>query len=100
VRVDDAIEYLRQQRASLRCDDLVGLFTGLGFDVRPCGSPGHYVVKHSGIKDLRFNFAGGHGRNSQLLTCYVDNARRVLRQFHDELVKLESETNSTTKPEK
>jgi hypothetical protein len=60
-------------------------------------SPGHKVVTHPSIKGLRFNFDCGHGRNPQIRTCYVDNARRVLRQFREELAALEKNLSNAEK---
>ena len=90
MRVDDAMEQLRQQRASTRCSDLVRLLVDLGFAVAASSkSPGHKVAKHPEIKELRMNFDCGHGADPQVLTCYTDSVRRVLRQYRDELARLE-----------
>jgi hypothetical protein len=92
VRVDDAIEQLRQQRASTRCGDLVRLLVEMGFAVQSTSrSPGHKVAKHPKIRGLRLNFDCGHGADPQVLTCYTDSVRRVLRQYRDELARIEAE---------
>ena len=101
MRVDDAIEQLRQQRASTRCADLVRLLQDLGFIVESTSkSPGHKVAKHRIIKGLWTNFDCGHGANPQVFTCYTDSVRRVLRQHRDELAQLETKPGSSVEPER
>lgn len=93
MRVDDAITQLRQQRASIRCDDLIRLLTDLGFVVHPTKTPGHKIVTHPDIKDLRSNFDCGHGRTPQPKTVYVDAMRRLLTQYRDELAQIEKKAD-------
>ena len=99
MRVDDAIEQLRQQQASIRCSDLVQILTGLGFEVRSGRAPGHKVVTHPKIKGLYSNFDCGHGRSPEVRVPYVLNMRRVLRQYHSELTELETKAIASAKKE-
>lgn len=95
MQVDDAIEQLRQQRVSIRGNDLVQLLADLGFRVESAKTPGHKVVTHPDIKGLRSNFDCGHGRTPQPKPVYVDKMRKLLEQYYDELVDLEKKSQKS-----
>jgi hypothetical protein len=87
--VDDLIEDWKGRKASLRCDDVAAGLTSLGFVVKEGKSPGHKTYSHPYLPDFRgSSWNCGHGKNPGVLSSYIVNIVRVLRQYRDELARL------------
>ena len=84
--VDDLITDWKARKASLRCDEVASGLVSLGFVVKEGKSPGHKTYSHPklpGFKGSSWNC--GHGKNPEILSSYVVNVVRVLKQYRDDL---------------
>lgn len=88
MRVVDTREQLRAAGANLRCDDVVKLLSGLGFQIKGGRrKPGHKIVTHPGIKSFTTaSFNCGHGKNPEIKPPYIKNMIKVLTDYEAELV--------------
>lgn len=72
--VDDVINHFKSRKAGLRCADLVSGLESLGYVVTPKQVQHHKVYGHPHVTPYSGgNFNCGHGKNPQILTCYVRN---------------------------
>ena len=84
--VDDLITDWKARKASLRCGEVASGLVSLGFVVKEGKSPGHKTYSHPklpGFKGSSWNC--GHGKNPEILSSYVVNIVRVLKQYRDDL---------------
>jgi hypothetical protein len=94
-KVSEAIEAIRTREKSMAGDDLEALLVDLGFEVRQCSSPGHYVVTHDGLEEFRStSFDKSH--NKFMLPNYPRQIRRVLQQYQHQLETLLGDRNEQT----
>jgi hypothetical protein len=88
-KVHAAIETLANQRASLRCRDVIQLLEGLGFEVRAGRKAGHKIVLHQGLADFySAAFTCGHGRDPEIKPVYTRQLQRLLEMHADALREL------------
>jgi len=86
--IEDAITQLKQSKATTSCSELTQMLEDFGFEVRGAGSAGHKVYVHDGLPDfLSSSYDCGHGTNSTVKPCYIQNVIRVLKQQKQGLVK-------------
>jgi len=91
--IDDAIEFLKQRKKTLRCSDLTERLESFGFRVRACKKAGHMQVTHTGIPGFTgSSFGGGHGADGQVKPGYVGNMIKLLKTYREELEKLIKES--------
>lgn len=82
---DEAIRRLKESPNNLRCKEVTGILSGLGFDV-DTGRAGHRTYLHRKIKDFEGgNFNCGHGRDGFVKEAYVRMIRKVLECYEEEL---------------
>lgn len=87
--VDELIADWKERKASLRCDEIAAGLMSLGFIVKEGKSPGHKTYSHPGLAGfIGSSWNCGHGRNPEILTSYIVNIVRVLKQYRDELARL------------
>ena len=84
--VDDIIDDWGARKSSLRCGDVVAGLTTLGFVLKEGKSPGHKTFSHPKLRYFRgAAFNCGHGKNPEILSSYVVNLLRILKQLRDDL---------------
>lgn len=87
--VDQALQLLKERKASLRCREVVQLLTDLGFEVRDAASGGHKVVTHPRLQELHkwpgTNFNCGHNPNHEVRSSYIGKLRRVIEDYREDL---------------
>lgn len=87
--VDDAIEFLKQRKKTLRCSELTQQLESLGFRVRDCKKIGHKQVTHANLPGFfGSSFSGGHGSDAQVKPGYIGKMIALLSTYRDELEKL------------
>lgn len=87
-RLDAVLERLRSGGAAIRCQELAGLLTSLGFDVRNGKKAGHKIFVHDGIATFTSaSYTCGHGHNPEIKPVYIKNITRLLKQYEIELVQ-------------
>lgn len=73
----------------IRCKDMVALLENLKFKVVDKKTPGHKLVTHAQLKDFTsLGFNCGHGKNPEILKCYVTSIRNMLKTYRDDLKEL------------
>jgi len=73
----------------MRCQDTVGIFDGLGFEVRDGKKQGHKIIFHTGIPGFfSASFTCGHGRNPGIKPAYVRQIRKLLLRYKSEILGL------------
>jgi hypothetical protein len=90
-KVDEALEFLRKRKNSIRASELRSLLESFGFEVSDCGSGGHKKVQHSGLVSARFygsSYDSAHGADSKVKACYVGNMMKLLRTYKTELEQI------------
>lgn len=76
---------LRSRKANVRCSELGGILTELGFTITP-GRGNHKVVTHDGLEGfLSTSYDCGHGRDSQIKPQYIIKVAKVLSDYATEL---------------
>ena len=79
ILLDDVLIELRQKSSNLRCADVVGLLSSLGFDVREGKKGGHKVYTHQQLPDfISSSFNCGHAKNSQIKAHYIKQIARTI----------------------
>ena len=85
VTVDTVIGKLQQKRRSMRCAELVGLLTKLGFEVQS-HKGGHKTFDHPELKDFDgSDFNCGHSQHSYVIPVYVRKIQKILEEYEEEL---------------
>lgn len=81
---DQVRKEIKGAGASMRCARLIKLLESLGFVVE--GDAGHKKFKHPAIPSFYgSNFDCGHGKNPQVLRCYIRNVGKTLGDIEDEI---------------
>jgi hypothetical protein len=87
--VDEAIEFLKQRKKTLRSSELKGQLEFFGFKVRDCKKAGHKQVTHNKLSDFRGgSYSAGHGSDDQVKPGYVGKMIAMLNTYREELEKL------------
>jgi hypothetical protein len=84
VTYDSIIKYLRQSKKSIVCDDVIRYLTKLGYEVTKRSGGKHFTYDHPKLDWHGSNFDCGHGRNPQVLPCYIDKIIKILEAHKDE----------------
>ena len=83
---DAALRRLRGSAGNLRCNDVRGILSDLGFKVRDTKSGGHKTYSHPSIVSFfGSNYNCGHGKNPHVGKAYIANIICVLEQFENEI---------------
>ncbi len=86
VTYDLAIKRLRQSKANITCQELVGLLEDLGYEVREGRRGNHRTFTHPELTDWTGgNFDCGHGRNPPILPVYIGKIIKLLEQHKVEI---------------
>jgi hypothetical protein len=86
--VDTTIEWLENQKANIRCEDLVTALKDLGFTFKSKKTPNHKVFTHSGLADFyTSSFNCPHGGNKPVKLAYVVSVLRILRTYREPLTE-------------
>jgi hypothetical protein len=89
VTVDEALDFLKQQKKSMRCSELERVLAAFGFVVNDCKKAGHKKIKHSSLDGfIGSSFDGAHGSDSQIKPCYVGTVIKLITTYRTELEKL------------
>ena len=87
--VDEAIEFLKQRKKTLRCSELTERLEYFGFRVRDCKKAGHKQVTHTKLPGfIGTSFSGGHGSDDQVKPGYVGKMISLFSTYREELEKL------------
>jgi hypothetical protein len=87
--VDDVLEILKTRKGNLSCSEMCALLTGLGFVVRRCKTPNHYVFNHPRLAGwYGSDFCGEHGKNGTINWPYVRQVIRVIEAHSQTLKRL------------
>jgi len=87
ILLDQTNASLHTSKAAKRCEEVVKLLEGLGFQVRDGKCPGHKIYTHPGLPDFRSgSFNCEHGKNPQIKLAYISNILRVLSE-HDSALR-------------
>jgi hypothetical protein len=94
VRVLPVIEELKARKGNIRCEEVCGLLSSLGFDIKDGKSPGHKIFTHQGLPAFYSgSFNCGHGRNPEIKPAYITKVIRVLSEHQEALDRLLKEGN-------
>lgn len=84
--LDDAIYRLSSGKGSIRCHEVISILEELGFMVKECKKPGHYVYGHEGLDHFwGSDFCCPHRSGNPVLKNYITKILGVLRQYETEL---------------
>lgn len=87
--VAEAIAELADAKGNYRCSQMVRLLESLGFVVRRRRKPSHWLVMHPGLADFRgTGFACPHRGGAGMKRRYIDDIRKILMAWQDELEEL------------
>jgi len=85
---DEVVAVLSAAKRSIRCDELAGQLSRLGFEVREGKRGGHRVYVHDGLPDFTSaSYNCGHGRNPEIKPAYINDVLKILRRHEAEIVK-------------
>lgn len=88
VTFDEVVAALSAAKRSIRCDELAGQLTRLGFEVREGKRGGHRIYVHDGLSEFTSSsYNCGHGHNPEIKPAYISNVLRILRQHEADIVK-------------
>lgn len=69
-------------KGALRCREVVGLLSQLGFVVRDGKRGSHKIYTHDGLPGFHSSsFNCGHGKNPEIKPAYIQNILRVIETY-------------------
>lgn len=82
----ETIAQLEASPAGFRCSDLKAILRRLHFTLRDGGRGGHVMFTHVGLPDFHgSSFNCGHRSTASVLSVYVKNIAKILRNHESEL---------------
>jgi hypothetical protein len=85
---DEVVQDLKNAKSNMRCKELAGHLTRLGFDVRDGNRGGHKLYFHDGVQGFTSGgYNCGHGKNPEIKPAYIRKVVRVLELYESEILK-------------